>query len=935
MKLKLTLFLLLFPAGVSADPITIFATVATTAAGTAITSGVAAIFTATFVKTVISSVVISTIFSAFAPKPSHPKNLGISNERRSILRSSQTHRRLIYGETEVGGVLVYASVTSAGNDQYLHLVIVIAHQISEALPIVYLNGVPSTDEKYRGLVRIKTHLGTQQAADADLVAECAEVTEDHRFLGQTYAYLRLQRSIDIFPGGPPEVTFLIQGKADVFDPRTGAAGYTDNAALCAADYLRHPFGFNAPADTLHDLRAAANLAEESVPVPGGTRERRYRVSAVIDTSESRLSVLERFDRAMAGSVRLLGGRWAVVPGHAVATHPRALSADDLRGGIEYTTVPPLAERINAVQGRYSGPESQYQPTSYPTVTSEWETVDGRRLTRTMDFDFVPSPYQCQRLARIAIRQARQGVFVTWPGQLRCLQYQRGDVIAVNVPHLGWDRKLFSVTSLGLAVDGLGVDLGLAEYSPTLWTDSLDTIRAVDDAPNTNLPDPDRVAALTGLSIESGTAQLRQLHDGTVIPQMAVRWQATNEAYVRINGRIEIGIRPLGEPVYRTHHTPGADDRIVIADVLEGVTYEVRLRALNSRGVPGPWTETSHTVIGKTEPPGDVEHFLVDVTTFTWTPVPGLDIAGYGIRYHHGTSRDWASARPLHEGRLVAAPHTVPVLPGGPLTILIKAFDTSGNASERPAVILTDQGDPVLDNVIERHDLRARAWPGTLIGGTRQGGFLVAHSPNAMWTQGEAPMFSNDGNAPWWHYGAMRYETQIIPSPAAAGHRLTLVHDIVSDPFSIDYRRNGPEPMWAVDDGVPMFSDHDEAPVWHPPPWQPWPGRVTAHHEPFEFRITTTASGQPTGVRRFIAAIDVPDIIERLGDWSITALGDRLPLTHEYHAIVAVNLTLQGTPDGAVTARVVDKNPQLGPLVQCYDALGEPVPGLIDATIQGY
>ena len=72
------LLALLFPAGVGADPITILATVATTAAGTAFSSGVAAIFTAAFVKTVISSVVITTLFSVFTPKPSQPKNLGLS-----------------------------------------------------------------------------------------------------------------------------------------------------------------------------------------------------------------------------------------------------------------------------------------------------------------------------------------------------------------------------------------------------------------------------------------------------------------------------------------------------------------------------------------------------------------------------------------------------------------------------------------------------------------------------------------------------------------------------------------------------------------------------------------------------------------------------------------------------------------------------------------
>ena len=66
--------------------------------------------------------------------------------------------------------------------------------------------------------------------------------------GKTTVFLRLTYGADssgnpVFPSGMPQISFLSHGKNDIYDPRLGAygangsAGYTDNAVLCAADFL--------------------------------------------------------------------------------------------------------------------------------------------------------------------------------------------------------------------------------------------------------------------------------------------------------------------------------------------------------------------------------------------------------------------------------------------------------------------------------------------------------------------------------------------------------------------------------------------------------------------------------------------------------------------------------------------------------------------------
>jgi hypothetical protein len=82
-------------------------------------------------------------------------------------------------------------------------------------------------------------------------------------------------------------------------------------------------------------------------------------------------------------------------------------------------------------------------------------------------------------------------------------------------------------------------------------------------------------------------------------------------------------------------------------------------------------------------------------------------------------------------------------------------------------------------------------------------------------------------------------------------------------------------------------------------------------------------------------IDVPDIIETLDDVTIAAAGQRLQSNIAWNVLKTVNLTVQDDGGTAITAKVLDKNPTLGPLTQCYTAAGAPVAGTVDAILQGY
>jgi hypothetical protein len=87
-------------------------------------------------------------------------------------------------------------------------------------------------------------------------------------VGKTAVFLRLHYNDTIFTNGLPQISLHLHGKCDIFDPRTNTYGYTENSALCIADYLSNKtWGYKAQYGTeipLAPLIAAANICDEPV-----------------------------------------------------------------------------------------------------------------------------------------------------------------------------------------------------------------------------------------------------------------------------------------------------------------------------------------------------------------------------------------------------------------------------------------------------------------------------------------------------------------------------------------------------------------------------------------------------------------------------------------------------------------------------------------------
>lgn len=435
---------------------------------------------------------------------------------------------------------------------------------------------------------------------------------------------------------------------------------------------------------------------------------------------------------------------------------------------------------------------------------------------------------------------------------------------------------------------------------------------------------------------SGTAALLRAGDGTVLARIGVRLRAADGDLSPAG--FQVRARPAGGAEFEVWSGPGPT--VFSGAVLDGASYELQARAVSAAGLAGPWSPlVTHVVAGKAEPPADVAGFVISGRQLDWQAVPELDLAGYRIRWAPGASVAWSEAQPAHGGLLTSSPFELDALPAGQVTVLIKAVDTSGNESAAAARIVANLGDAAVGGTeAAAIDFRAGGFAGTKVGASVVAGDLLADADASapMWRADAAAMWGNDPAALMWPgagWLAMEYRDDIGFTDPPPGSRVLLRTTIEGEAPAISYRIT--PAMWSGDgnamwtaDGNPMFGAGASA------EWLTWPGALADPPGDLELRVAIAGGRVRGAIRRLVAVLDAPRIDEAMADVALAAAGTRLPIAQPYRGIGAVTLTLQGGTT-AVAAKIVDKNPTLGPLVRAFDAAGAGVAATIDAVITGY
>lgn len=605
------------------------------------------------------------------PKPPAPTY----EDRKITVRDTSAPRQLIYGRVHTGGVIRHIEASGTDN-KYLHMIVVFATHSCAEIERVFVGDELAfvgnvAQGKFAGKAIIAREHGKQTGANPTIVANAPSITNDFKYLGCTYAYFRFEYAQDLYQGGEPQISAIIRGKDDIYDPRASSSGWTDNQALCIRDFYASRWGYNWTNFNEESFINGANICDQMVTTGAGKpMEKRYTVNGVFQVSGKPSSVIDAMDGAgLSKQVLVEGELYYIAGAYSAPVSGYSITDSDIWSGLKVTATGSASNRINVVRGTYvdinkNGEVVDFVPVSIPAYI----TQDKQELPLDAQFPCVSSPTHARRISKIALERSRIGPFVQATLSWRFSALNIGDRITFSSQtHSMLNGIVFRIESIEASMSGTEVQLQADSSSVWAWTEG-DAL-VLPNGPKLNIPNGLSISAPTGFSAEE------------------YLFKANDEKTVR-NGITFVWDGNIAARNYELQGKFGSDPWFPINEYLASPTHDFndpevglwqfRVRAVNSLGVVSAWATISLTTVGKTAPPANVSQFRGSIRPFgielLWSPVADLDLDYYEIRL----GNDWATATFLQ--RLQATRWQWETRPNGTENLLIKAYDTSGNES---------------------------------------------------------------------------------------------------------------------------------------------------------------------------------------------------------------------------------------------------------------
>lgn len=553
------------------------------------------------------SMVTSWALQALAPTPP----TGGQGLTQNGLGASQPHE-YVYGRVRKGGTITYMESTGDKN-KFLHMILCLAGHEIDAVEAIYIddevvtldasNFVTTSKWTRDGTpkIRILSQLGSDtQTVNTTLLAESNQITSNFRGQGIAYLYIRLEYDKKVFQNGIPTFTARIRGKK-VYNPSTGTTAWSANSALCIRDYLTSAIGL---ADPLVDdvfFNAARADCVVQVPIVGGTQNR-YETHGVLSAANSIGDNLNKLLTSCAGTLFWGTGGWKLKVG-AWSSPVKTFTLSNLRSDINLRTRNPMRDNFNSVQGTFNDAGQDYIAADYPPyVSATFKTEDaGFDAPLDLELPLTTNSAMAQRLAKLTLLRAREQMSFEAEFDLSAMGVQVGDNVLLDFDRYGWggaNAKPFEVMAWRFVVDSNTGEIKIALTLKETSSDAFDW-NAEDTAitaNNTTLVDPNADMALTSFTVFNG---VKQQKDGSWASFISLSWGSPLNLFVD-SYAVEWRISGSGDN-FQTATT--VNQNYKISPVVDGVTYEVRVAAINDGGFVGPYSTTTTVIGGDTTAPG--------------------------------------------------------------------------------------------------------------------------------------------------------------------------------------------------------------------------------------------------------------------------------------------------------------------------------------------
>ena len=647
--------------------------------------------------------------------------------------SSNAPLPVIYGQRKIGGVGVFME-TSGTDNEFLYMIFALCEGGVESCEQIYIDDklvtwsgalthgterlVGTSDSNFyqdsTSLITATWYDGRDDQTYNTTVGALSSWTSNHRLRGVSYLALKFKWHIDAFMA-IPDVKAVIKGRK-VYDPnldgtKTGGSGshredtastweWSNNPVLCTLDYMRNTrFGLgiaNSYFDGDYaDWQTAADVCDTDVtPYGSASAIDLLDMNYVLDTKKKCIDNLKEMVGGFRGYLNYANGEYKVLA-ESTGSASISLTEDNILGGIKVSSLTRNG-RFNRVIVTFVNPDKNYQADEI-----QWPPVDDSGLTSAdqhaqmkvadggflqegrFDFPTITNIYQAEELAEVICRRSRNNMNVG----LRCdatgLDLMVGELVNVTHSTPSFSAKTFRVQGMQVNSD-LTVELQLTEYQAAFYTWATKTQAAT--IPDTTLPNPFSVTAPASVTL---TDELIEYSDGVVLTRLNILVGASTDKFVQY---YQIETKKTSESDYKVI-SKGTVLNYHQLNVVDGIEYSVRVKAINSMGVSSSYTTATRTIVGATETPADVNEFSVSMIgsnqmQLAWEPVADLDVSYYSIRYQDVTSNaSWAGSTNLTQVvRRKSNNVTINARTGA---FLIKAVDKLGNESDNEKIIYSN------------------------------------------------------------------------------------------------------------------------------------------------------------------------------------------------------------------------------------------------------
>jgi len=641
---------------------------------------------------------------------------------RGILLNKQSNNAaipVVYGERLIGGTRIFIS-TSGSDNEFLYVALVLCEgeinsieEIRVDDKIVTFSGaltdntqrtVASSDSNFFkdgvSYITVEPHLGTDGQSASSLLSTLSSWGTNHKLSGVAYLALKFKWNQDIF-GGIPIVQAKVKGKKIVTlasDLSEQTASFSANPAFCLLDYLRNERygkGIATANINLQSFRDASVICDTQVtPFSGGSDINLFDCNAVLDTSKKVIDNVRELLRGCRGYLPYVQGKYKIVI-ETTGTASVSLDEDDIIGG--YSLVSPTKNtKYNRVIATFINPDRNFQAdqiTFPPTDDSSLATADKHATMKNVDggfllegkFDFktLTSPYQAEEMAEIILRRSRESLGLSIITGFNSYQLHIGDIVNISLVSLGFTNKAFRVIEMTFNED-YTITLQLVEHQDSHYTFA--TKGEVSSTPSTSLPNPFVIQPPASVTL---TDEMIEYADGITITRLNIAIGASPDSFVS-NYQVEAKLST--ESDFKIISV-GTQLNHEFLNVIDGASYNVRVKAINSFGVNSTFTSATHLVVGATDTPSDVTDLSVSLVgsnqmELSWTPVTDLDISWYEVRFQNVTSgATWNESTPL--AKVVRRKSNALVVNAVTGSFCIKAVDKLGNSSANESIVSTN------------------------------------------------------------------------------------------------------------------------------------------------------------------------------------------------------------------------------------------------------